>query len=120
MTQKQKRTRKKIETKPNAKELFIHLVGKLWRVLRVHPDHSQLVIDGAKCHGSCDAPWRPNKTIYLSNRLKGANLLETQIHEPFHGCFWYIDEEYVTEFSRDLAEYLIRDGWTHPSMEKEK
>ena len=56
--------------------------------------------------GMTEAPWFKNKRVFLRRGLKGKRQLETAIHEFTHAADWSKDEEWVTQFGRDLANFL--------------
>jgi len=60
-----------------------------------------------KKDGECTTPHLPQKTIYISNRIKSPiRLLETCIHEIMHACIWDLSEEAVDEIARDMARAI--------------
>lgn len=84
--------------------MTITILRKRWKVRFV----TRL---GKDIDGDCDDPVVPNRTIRVLLSLRGRDLLETLIHEFTHGADHSKKEEWVTEFSRDLAIFLTRMGY---------
>ena len=61
--------------------------------------------------GECDAPTKPGKEIRIDSELREEERLEVVIHEATHCAFWFLDEEYVTQFAEDTAKLLWRLGY---------
>ncbi len=61
--------------------------------------------------GLCEAPWLKGKRVFLRERRNEKRRLETQVHEFTHAADWGKSEEYVTDFARDLANWLYKMGW---------
>jgi hypothetical protein len=78
--------------------------GRRWRI------HYGKCPDLPKAHGVCEAPWIPDKGIWIP---EGDTLhaLETTLHEAGHACHWDLDEEAVQEAAHDTASLLRRLGW---------
>jgi len=73
--------------------------------------------------GLTEAPWLKNKRIFLRAGLREKRTLETTIHEFTHAADWSKDEEWVTQFGRDLAHVLYALGWrctAAPEIEPEE
>lgn len=68
-------------------------------------------------NGECDAPTKRGKEIRISDSLTGEQKLRTIIHECAHAGDWHKDEEWVEEFSTDLARALTKLGWHDGSDE---
>jgi len=60
--------------------------------------------------GMTEAPWFKNKRVFLRHGLRGKRRLETAIHEFTHAADWSKDEEWVSHFGRDLANFLYTLG----------
>lgn len=56
--------------------------------------------------GLCDFD---GKTIYVYNRLRGAVLLETLIHEYMHAVRGDCTEEWVTETAAELTQLILNN-----------
>lgn len=84
----------------------ITILGKRW-LLQFVP-----WIDAKRSRGHCDPPDKPNKEILILERLKGEERLEILIHECLHAAQWHLDEEFVKQFSIDLARNLTKLGYT--------
>ena len=57
--------------------------------------------------GLTEAPWLKNKRVFLRHGLRNnKRKLETAIHEFTHAADWSKDEEWVTQFGHDLANFL--------------
>ena len=77
----------------------IKIKGKVWNFIRKKLENHK---------GYCESPNSKNKSIIVDSRLKGEEELEIILHELLHAAFWFLDEEYVEEISRDFAKIL----WT--------
>jgi hypothetical protein len=66
--------------------------------------------DGAKYHGFCDPPGKPNREIRLLAGERGKDLLDSVIHESLHAAGWHIREEFVEQFAQDLANVITTPG----------
>jgi hypothetical protein len=60
--------------------------------------------------GECDGPHVKNKQIRIRNNLAPKKWLEILLHECLHGLFWHIDEEYISDGAKDLAESAWKLG----------
>lgn len=81
----------------------VTILRKRWNLLRNH--------SGPKNDGYCDPPDARNKSIRVHSGLRGERELEILIHEMLHAADWSKDEEWVEEFSKDLARVLWRIGY---------
>ena len=62
--------------------------------------------------GLTEGPWLKKKRIFLRHKTgKEKRLLETLIHEFMHAADWSKDEEWVSQFGHDLANFLYKLGW---------
>lgn len=63
--------------------------------------------------GECDRPDTPNRRISIRSGLKKdpLALLETLIHESFHGGEWPLSEEFVTRAAKDAARIAWDQGF---------
>lgn len=61
--------------------------------------------------GLTEAPWMPNKRMFIRYGLKGKRKLETAIHEFAHASDWSKDEEWIEQFGRELAGFLHSLGY---------
>lgn len=83
----------------------IKVMGKMWNL-------SFPRLDITKHRGLCDPPNLPNKSIKVACQLKDEESLEVLVHELIHSSGWsLLSEDYVSEFSRDLARVLWRLGY---------
>jgi len=85
--------------------MHFKMLGKIWRLewVRRFKDREQ--------HGECDHPEKINKAIRVREGMSELDTLDTLIHECMHCGFWQIDEEFVSQFSTDLARLLVRLGY---------
>lgn len=65
--------------------------------------------------GTCDKPCTVGRSIQISERLCGEEMLDTIIHEMMHARHWDLSEEAVTEFASDVARFL----WNHAKYRAE-
>ena len=80
----------------------IRILGKVWNLRFPY-------LDITKHRGSCDDPSTPHKEIKVAAQLKGEERLSILIHEVKHASNWVMySEEYVDQFSKDLARILWR------------
>lgn len=63
-------------------------------------------------NGYCEAPHRKRKRIRVRPGLSDAKTMEAVIHECLHAGAWELDEEFVEEWSADVARVLSRLGFT--------
>lgn len=64
---------------------------------------------GPKYDGDCDHPNAPDKVIRIRPGVKSpSRLLELCIHEGLHAAFWDLDEQSVTDASRDIANLVVK------------
>lgn len=61
--------------------------------------------------GLCDSPDTKRKAITIIEFARGQRELEIWIHEMLHACCWYLGEEFVGQFARDVARVLWKRGW---------
>jgi hypothetical protein len=85
--------------------LRVRLLKRIWDLVFV-PNMSDL--------GRSDTPDTVDKKLRIWQGAKGQDRLETVIHECLHGAAWHIDEEFVSEFSRDLGIILWKLGYRGP------
>lgn len=80
----------------------IRILGKLWwlRFCRLQ-----------KNNGDCDSPETPSKEIRINEKLTGEEKLRVLIHEFSHAGDWHKSEEWIHEFSTDLARALTKLGY---------
>ena len=78
----------------------VRILGKYWN-LRCVPNLG-------KNHGICQHPEKTAKEIHIQSGLRGAQLMETVIHEVLHAANWHLDEEFVTDFAHDVTKILKR------------
>ena len=83
-------------------------MGEDWKVTY---NPKQVVLLGGENddRGVCNIE---KKTIYISPKLKGRELIDTMIHELLHGYMWWLDEDYVEEISSNIAKILTRMGFS--------
>jgi hypothetical protein len=61
--------------------------------------------------GLTEGPWLNHKRMFLRHGLRsGRRRLENAIHEFTHAADWPKDEEWVTVFGHDLANFLYALG----------
>jgi hypothetical protein len=70
--------------------------------------------------GYCEPPGTPNRAIKIRKTLTGKKELEVVHHELTHLADWSKDEEWVTEFSCDMANILWRLGYRRLPKDKLK
>lgn len=80
------------------------ILGKAWDLIYKN-------IKDKQTEGSCDAPDTPNKKIIIDKRLKGIDLLDTELHEFEHAADWQKCEEVVAQKMTDIAKILWRLGY---------
>lgn len=85
--------------------MYVTILGKRWRLV-FQPRVPALGGDGND--GICCPPTERGKRIVISSSLRGEHLLEILLHELLHAAFWWLDEEYVVQVSRDFAKILAR------------
>jgi hypothetical protein len=78
----------------------VRILGKYWNLRRVPNLGSN--------KGICQHPDSAAKEIHIQSGLRGEQLLETVIHEVLHAANWHLDEEFVTDFARDVTKILKR------------
>lgn len=78
----------------------VRILGKYWNLRRVP--------NLGKNHGICQHPEKTAKEIHIQSGLRGDQLMETVIHEVLHAANWHLDEEFVTDFARDVTKILKR------------
>lgn len=61
--------------------------------------------------GSCDAPTKKFKTIRIREGLSDKLLMDTACHEFLHASLWMADEDFVTQFGHELADFLYDLGF---------
>jgi len=113
----------------------ISLLHKFWRLVFVAPSRlkerkrkkcangkAKTSDEEEVCRGDCDDPTTTNKQIRIANNLPMLEELEVVIHECFHACDWWKDEEWIEQVSEDIAHVLVRRlGWVKldtPEAEK--
>jgi hypothetical protein len=80
----------------------VRVLGKFWNLV-----FKRL----STVDGYCDSPDKPGKEIQIDARLRGEERLRVLIHEAGHAANWHASEEWVDEFSTDLARVLTRLGY---------
>lgn len=77
----------------------VKVLGKYWRMVfgGVAPGED----------GRCYSPEMADRQIRLRRSLRGAELLETVIHETLHAAGFHIDEAFVAEYSADVTKVLM-------------
>ena len=96
------------------------IMGKLWRLVWVAKGTGFVARrdkDGKEQKmsktddGLTEGPWLKCKRIFLRHGLRSEKRkLETAIHEFTHAADWSKDEEWVTQFGHDLANFLYTLG----------
>ncbi|HEY2759904.1 MAG TPA: hypothetical protein VGI75_04155 [Pirellulales bacterium] len=81
----------------------IKILGRVWN-LRFAPHLGPN-------DGFCDPPTTTNKSIVVAKGLSEKDQLEILVHEMLHAGGWHFDEEYVTQFARDISHVLWRLGY---------
>lgn len=61
--------------------------------------------------GITTSPNLPNPTMTIESGHRPIVELETLLHEMQHAGDWTKDEDFVREFSKDVAKILWRLGW---------
>lgn len=87
----------------------VRILGKNWR-LSFKPLR--------KDDGYCDPPDKCGKEIQVHSGLRGEQRLRVLCHEITHAGNWHASEEWVDEFSADLARILWRVGYRLTSEEE--
>jgi hypothetical protein len=87
----------------------VTILGKQWEL--VFQDRLKRLPDGRQARGWCDQPDTKSKKIRIRSGMDDEETLDTVVHEMLHGAGWHIDEEFVTQFSRDVAAAITRLGW---------
>lgn len=62
-------------------------------------------------YGDCDPPDKKGKRIRLYKGMLPRKALEVAVHEATHALSWDWTEETVTEFAKDLSNFLWRLGY---------
>ncbi len=88
----------------------VRILRKMWDVSFVPRKDLPRTVDGM-----CDSPDKPGKSIKVAACLTGERRLEVIIHEMQHSADWTKDEEWVREFSADIARALWRLGYRGPT-----
>lgn len=65
----------------------------------------------ADARGLCDPPNMPGKAITVDSRLTGEEELAVTLHECGHAALWALDEDFIDEWSEDVARMLWRLGY---------
>ncbi len=82
-------------------DFMVQIMGVMWRFrdrFRFRKNKK-----GERYRGLCELN---KKTIKVGSHVKDKEHLEIAIHEVTHAADWYKDEEYVDQFSKDLATIL--------------
>lgn len=69
--------------------------------------------------GRCTPPAETNRTITIHSGLRGVELLETILHELWHGADWQRDEEFVDSSSSEMAKILWDLGYRLPGVDRD-
>ena len=76
---------------------------KVWRIVRAAVP--------SNCQGYCESPNTKGRKIVLPPDLSEQELLTYCVHESLHACFWWLDEEFVTDAAADIGRFLWRMGF---------
>ena len=90
--------------------MIVTILGKRWS-LEFVPRRELGKQEGRYNLGFCDAPEIPNKRICIASGLSGVDRLDTIIHEVIHAGNFKLSEEFVEQFSTDLARILDKLGY---------
>jgi len=82
---------------------------KRYKIIISEIDNEILKLE-PRCKGLCDAPNTSGKSITLSPKLSGLNLIKVSIDEGIHACCWDLDNTTVDEMSESIAKFLYRLG----------
>lgn len=84
--------------------MHIKILDKIYKFCREK-------LDLKENKGYCTSPKLKNKKIVVDESLKDEEELDIILHECLHAAFWFLDEEYVAEASKDFARILWRLGY---------
>lgn len=65
--------------------MVIEIAGQQWSVMKVDSHHAGLYVEGETCRGTA---WSGNAEIYLSNELKGDQVMRVIMHELTHAYIY--------------------------------
>jgi len=83
--------------------------GKKYKIIIGEIDNDVLELE-PRCKGLCDAPNTRGKSITLSSKLSGIDLIKVAIDEGIHACCWDLDNTTVDEMSESISKFLYRLG----------
>jgi len=83
--------------------------GKKYKIIISEIDNEILKLV-PRCRGLCDAPDTIGKSITLSPKLSGLDLIKVAVDEGIHACCWDLDNTTVDEMSESIANFLYRLG----------